>query len=81
MGLGRVVTTWLIHAVGLGPYSPQSPQDRARHRAEVARRHRPHETTEARLASYLGTGLESPHISNMTPPPDRPLEDKDNDRA
>ena len=77
MGLGRIVTTWLMYAVGLGPFAPESPQDRE----DVARRHRPHETTEARLASHLGTGLESPHISTMTPPPDRPLEDKDNDRA
>jgi hypothetical protein len=39
-----------------------------------------HEVEDA-IVTHLGTAPESPHIMHMTPPPDRPLDGDQHDRA
>ncbi|NBZ87827.1 hypothetical protein [Stagnihabitans tardus] len=75
--LGVIGAIWDWLALFKGPFRRPDPA----HKAAVEALSRPHAKAEARIASHLGTDLESPHISHMTPPPDRPLEDKTDDRA
>ena len=61
-----------VAQIAKGPFRRENPAHRAR--VEALSR------AEARIASHLGTDLESPHIMHMTPPPSRQDGDR-NDRA
>ena len=74
--IGVLGAIWEWLALFKGPFRRPDPA----HKAKVEALSRPQAAREARIASHLGTDLESPHISHMTPPPDRQDGDKD-DRA
>lgn len=65
-----------VAQIAKGPFRRENPA----HRARVEALSRAHAESEARIASHLGTDLESPHIMHMTPPPSRQDGDR-NDRA
>ena len=65
-----------VRQIAKGPFRREAPA----HPSRIEALSRPHAEAEARIASHLGTDLESPHMIQMTPPPERQDGDKD-DRA